>query len=187
MKKHQCNILALVLILLLFLHACAIVAPFSLKGKSNSLLKVQESQGISSKPNLKKIDIIGQGTNLGFILPVSGSEFLGAGYDIFEGNPDGTLRSSIDPGYRDKVVVVEFEDYQEGHRAPTNGYLYRENACAYSSKVTKTQSGSKYEEELDKQSSLEVKIDLLIVKVNIRFGPAGIDICTASTCSRTKA
>ena len=100
----------LMFLLALFQNVWTFATAFSLGGKVKIPLKMplQAAQLNSNKPTRKRVDIIGQGTNLGFFTPVAGSDYLGIGYDIFEGNPDGTPSSSVDPGFRKGILDIEF-------------------------------------------------------------------------------
>ena len=45
---------------------------------------------------------------LGENLPYPGVDYLGIGYDLRHGNPDGDPQTHVDPGFREPVVKINF-------------------------------------------------------------------------------
>ena len=84
-------------------------------------------------------------------LPFPGIDWLGVGYDIVKGNPGGDENSLLDPGYRIPVAELKWDQDKTPRDVrdlqPTNGYAFREIACARSQKATTSSSMEDYQEE----------------------------------------
>ena len=86
--------------------------------------------------NLDYVQRQGPGENLA----VPGSQFLGAGYDLYAGNPEGDDSIQLDPGLRVGVVQLDTTNQSlptKGNRwlAPTQGYAYGIASCNMTSQL----------------------------------------------------
>jgi len=87
---------------------------------------------------------------------VTALEYLGAGYNIFEGNPRGSLSSELDPGFCNGVVNLIVD--------PSMATLNREfvvplgtehratTSCQFSSSSTEISSTNEYQKELSREA-----------------------------------
>jgi hypothetical protein len=92
-------------------------------------------------------------------LPFPGIDWLGVGYDIVKGNPEGDQNTLLDPGYRIPVAELKWDQDRTTRDVrelqPVNGYAFREIACAQSQKATTSSSMEDYQEEANIATSLE--------------------------------
>ena len=92
-------------------------------------------------------------------LPFPGIDWLGVGYDIVKGNPEGDKNTLLDPGYRIPVAELKWDQDRTTRDVrelqPVNGYAFREIACARSQKATTSSSMEDYQEEANIATSLE--------------------------------
>jgi hypothetical protein len=93
----------------------------------------------------------------GRVQATSGIDFLGVGYDLAKGNPDGNGETILDPGYRASVVQVEVSQGRytpSYHFMPKNGFSLPEDACEQASKAETIKSSDDY------KSSLQVDVSV---------------------------
>jgi hypothetical protein len=82
-----------------------------------------------------------------------GSEYLGMGYDLIEGNPEGDPLLQMDPGFREPAVSVEWDADQ-----PIGGYAVGEVSCYQNDEAVETSSASDYQQELEEQVDVEASV-----------------------------
>jgi hypothetical protein len=90
---------------------------------------------------------------------VTGTDFLGIGYDLVKGNPDGDGETILDPGYRAMVIQVEAFNLQrvtpEYFYMPENGFALKEDACEQASTTVKLTTSDDYKNTLNADVSAE--------------------------------
>jgi hypothetical protein len=88
-----------------------------------------------------------------------GIDYLGMGYDLLHGNPEGEGRLMLDPGFRDPIRKM---DYTAGwlsrdskYLCPKGAYLMPLQACQRSSDYTNIATADSYSQSLSLDASLE--------------------------------
>ena len=83
-------------------------------------------------------------------------EYLGMGYDIINGNPRGSFSSELDPGFRSRVIKL---DYDKGYLTTDHEYkvpfateLRRSTSCKFSSSSVEVSSSSDYQKQLSNEA-----------------------------------
>ena len=80
------------------------------------------------------------------VLPSKGVDYLGLGYDMVFGNPQGDPILQIDPGFKVPAAKVSWDgSHLTGDwasLAPQNGYQYSETSCSRASSATEIDSMS---------------------------------------------
>jgi hypothetical protein len=99
---------------------------------------------------------------LGENLPYAGIDYLGTGYDIIAGNPDGDPKTMMDPGFRKPVIQLhwsqdaEFNTRDLRDLQPVEGYAMPEYACHHTESSSHSSSQTDYESQLSMDSSVSV-------------------------------
>ena len=83
------------------------------------------------------------------IVPYPGLEWLGMGYDLFRGNPEGGAGGKVDPGLRLPAAVSKATDptglsSDNKHPAPPRGYAWPLAACAMDSQFRRSATAGDY-------------------------------------------
>ncbi len=88
-------------------------------------------------------------------------EYLGLGYNIFEGNPRGSDISEADPGFRSPVVKLRQEQttltIDQEYMVPLGVDVRYITACKFASKATELSSDTEYRSEVSKEASQSVE------------------------------
>lgn len=96
--------------------------------------------------------------------PASGAGYLGIGYDLYKGNPEGdpTARTMVDPGFRLGVVDGEYsQEYLTtgmNKLRPKYGFSIRETACQMAKETTSETTMSSYSKSLKVDAALDVGV-----------------------------
>lgn len=95
---------------------------------------------------------------LGELGLVPGINFLGSGYNIFEGNPRGTENSEVDPGFRYRAIKLR----NDQNRNTAASVLFRlpygvDTAAGFSCKFSSNSKEISNEQEYQTQLSTEAK------------------------------
>ena len=114
---------------------------------------------------------------LGENLPYPGVDFLGGGYDYFNGNPDGDGESRLDPGFRAPVIKLEWCQKDDclsrdmRNLKPKHGYAMPVKYCEQGSTVESMSSKEELDDHLAVSASLDVnyRYDNKITKTNYAF------------------
>lgn len=89
---------------------------------------------------------------------VTALEYLGTGYNIFEGNPRGGLNTELDPGFRSSIIKLVTEEgvtTQNGEfRIPLGTDLRYTTTCQFASKSNEIASTSQYQRELSSEATV---------------------------------
>ena len=118
-------------------------------------------------------------TGLGENLPFHGVGYLGAGYNILTGNPQGDDTSLIDPGYGAPVVALEWsQDSRFNSRdmsllVPKQGYAIPMVACQQATTSTRMSSMDDYQKSLAKDAASSTE-------VSASGGAFGISVAAAA-------
>lgn len=102
---------------------------------------------------------------LGENLPYAGSDYLGMGYNLVYGNPQGDGVSLVDPGFTQPVVKLEWDQDAAFNTRdlrdlqPKQGYAYPEIACHHSSENTEVSSMSDYKTELAQDATVNAAVE----------------------------
>ena len=110
------------------------------------------SQTVSG--STKKSDVTFR-EGLGENLPFEGVDYLGTGYDIIEGNPQGDSSYALDPGFRAPIIKLTWDqDAQHNSRdiarlVPTQGWGWPKVSCKHASTATQMSSVTDYKHSLD--------------------------------------
>lgn len=98
---------------------------------------------------------------LGENLPFPSSDYVGVGYDIYRGNPEGDPQTQSDPGFRIPLLQLEWsQDDQHLSRdmrnlQPVGGYAMPEYSCQMSKNVDKQSNAEEYSSSLSVDASVE--------------------------------
>jgi len=110
------------------------------------------------------------GENLGQNVPYMGIDYLGTGYDILKGNPDGDQDTKIDPGFRRPVVYLTWEqDNKDLTRdmqflQPREGWAMPETSCNMATTSSESSSMDEYTSELSVAAEVSGGYDGLSLK-----------------------
>lgn len=120
-------------------------------GLGNSLLKTQDANS-----NAKQYEHIVASKELrGDKYPSVSAGYVGMGYDIFKGNPEGnpSARTMVDPGFRIGVVDAEYsQEYLTVGMTklrPKYGYARKETACQMAKQITTETTMGDYTDTLN--------------------------------------
>ena len=84
-------------------------------------------------------------------------EYLGLGYNIFEGNPRGSDITEIDPGFRSRVVKLRQEQttltIDQEYMVPLGVDVRYITACKFASEATELSNESEYRSEISKETT----------------------------------
>jgi hypothetical protein len=103
--------------------------------------------------------------NLGQNVPYPGMDYLGIGYDLLKGNPDGADDTKIDPGFRLPVVYLTWDQgdaYLSRDMAnlqPKEGWALPETSCNMASAASESSTMSDYTSELEVAASVSAGYD----------------------------
>ena len=94
-----------------------------------------------------------------------GMDYLGTGYDLLKGNPEGDPNTSIDPGFRPPVVQLHWDqsddyltrDWRE--LQPVEGWAMPETSCNQASSATSSSTMDDYEKELSVEVGVSAGYD----------------------------
>lgn len=95
-------------------------------------------------------------SNLSCTPGMTAFEYLGMGYDIINGNPRGSFSSELDPGFRSRVVSLDYDngylttDHQ--YKVPFGTELRRSTSCKFSSSSVEVSSSSDYSKQLSNEA-----------------------------------
>jgi hypothetical protein len=98
--------------------------------------------------------------NLTCVPGLTSLEYLGLGYDLIQGNPRGSSLSGLDPGFRSRVMSLDFvngylsSDYK--YKVPYGTELKRAASCTYSSESVELSNKYDYKRELLSEADIEV-------------------------------
>ena len=85
-------------------------------------------------------------------------EYLGTGYNIFEGNPRGSETSELDPGFRASVIKLvqdtSMRTLDQSFSVPLGTELRFLIACEFSSTSTELSSVDEYQSQLSSESTV---------------------------------
>jgi hypothetical protein len=100
---------------------------------------------------------------LGDNLPYPGSDYLGVGYNIFEGNPEGDPLTQMDPGFRQPVIDLTWSQDRTSRDVrdlqPVGGYAMPEVSCYQNDDVVTSSSEEDYNEELAESVDMEASAE----------------------------
>lgn len=89
-------------------------------------------------------------------------EYLGIGYNIFEGNPRGSDISEADPGFRSGVIQLVQKQTEltidQDYMVPLGVDLRYITACKFASKSTELSNENEYQEEISREATQETDI-----------------------------
>ena len=102
---------------------------------------------------------------LGENLPYPGVDYLGVGYDLLRGNPEGDKDTFVDPGFRLPVIELEWKqsdphlsrDYQ--NLQPIGGWAMPETSCNQAQSSKTASSVEDYQAELAVAASVSGEYD----------------------------
>ena len=102
---------------------------------------------------------------LGENLPYPGVDYLGVGYDLLRGNPEGDKDTFVDPGFRLPVIELEWKqsdphlsrDYQ--NLQPIGGWAMPETSCNQAQSSKTASSVEDYQSELAVAASVSGEYD----------------------------
>ena len=106
------------------------------------------------KDGLQKMDIVFR-DGLGENMPYASTGYLGTGYDLTEGNPNGNGDSLLDPGYRAPVIKLNWsQETRHSTRdmqklTPTQAYGIPKVACQHATTATRQTTMDDYIDELN--------------------------------------
>jgi hypothetical protein len=105
---------------------------------------------------------------------VTALEYLGAGYNIFEGNPRGSLNSELDPGFRRSVIKLVAVDEEltlnNEFAVPKGTELRYTTACQFESKSTEVSTASQYQRELTLETAVTRQTSASFNILGLKFG-----------------
>lgn len=105
---------------------------------------------------------------------ITALEYLGAGYNIFEGNPRGSRTSELDPGFRRGVIkLVAIEEaltLNNEFAVPKGTELRYTTACQFESKSTEVSTTSQYQKELSLESTVTRQTSASFNIFGLKFG-----------------
>merc|ERR1711871_1675448 len=110
-----------------------------------------------------KIKVSGDYTNRegnGDNLPYPGVDYLGIGYDLLRGNPEGDPDTFIDPGFRLPVAALHWSQDNDGITRdvrdlhPVEGWAVPETSRNHAQTSTHTTTMEEYEKELSMSASV---------------------------------
>ena len=91
-------------------------------------------------------------------------EYLGLGYNIFEGNPRGSDISEVDPGFRSPVIKLRQtqtrQTIDQEYLVPVGVHVRYTTACKFASKATEISSEAEYRSEVAKEASQSNKASI---------------------------
>ena len=106
----------------------------------------------------KPVGLLG-GTDAADLLPYNGVGWLGMGYDLFSGNPDGDKTGSgmgVDPGIRRPCVQITTYKQDNEYRTadnrfvqPVEGYAFEWQVCSMASSYASTSTTEGYQKSLE--------------------------------------
>jgi sporozoite microneme protein 2 len=121
-------------------RAARLRAPFTAGELAQSALQMAQTQQMvekaasTTRPTFKADVIYREGHVGNGDFPYEGIGFLGTGYDLVLGNPDGDDDSMVDPGFRTPILELVY-DYKLGLGRdvrlliPSGTYMMDEQAC----------------------------------------------------------
>ncbi|KAA0162852.1 hypothetical protein FNF31_03115 [Cafeteria roenbergensis] len=98
---------------------------------------------------------------LGENLPYPSVDYLGVGYDLIRGNPDGDPETQLDPGFRNSVVELVWDQSNEHlsrdmrYLQPVGGFAFPEYSCHMSSSSRELSTESDYQSSLQVDASVQ--------------------------------
>jgi hypothetical protein len=105
---------------------------------------------------------------------ITALEYLGAGYNIFEGNPRGSRTSELDPGFRRAVIklvaVEEALTLNNEFAVPKGTELRYTTACQFESKSTEVSTTAQYQNELSLESTVTRQTSASFNLFGFKFG-----------------
>jgi hypothetical protein len=103
-------------------------------------------------------------TGLGDSPGVPGVEYLGLGYNIFEGNPRGTGNSELDPGFRHRVINLVMDQnlttMDTDYMKPFGVRVLSASSCQFSSTSVEISNEEQYTNDLKSEVSTKTSIDV---------------------------
>ena len=155
----------------------------------------QSAQALRASNLATELDIAHSTYNvegLGDNLPYKGIDYLGMGYDLIMGNPNGSSEAGgVDPGIRMPVAVVTtyeqdnvYHTTNNRHVQPVEGYAFPISACTMQTEVTEVTSASDYQDSLSVDAKVQAKGEYAGVKGKF-VGSVGYNSFKQSAQSKT--
>lgn len=111
---------------------------------------------------INKIKDLTRREGLGESPGIPNLEYLGLGYNIFEGNPRGSDISEADPGFRSGVVKLIQEQTEltidQEYMVPLGVDVRYITACKFASKATELSSERQYQSEISREASQSTEV-----------------------------
>lgn len=86
---------------------------------------------------------------------IPGVEYLGLGYNIFKGNPRGTDKAELDPGFRQRVIALEQSQgrlsLDQDWMIPFGVQASSASSCQFASTSTEISNEQQYRSSLSKE------------------------------------
>jgi len=105
---------------------------------------------------------------------VTAFEYLGTGYNLFEGNPRGGESTELDPGFRGGVIQLEQKQdtltLDGDYTVPLGTELRYVTSCQFDSKSKEMTSASDYETELKSEASVSTSFGIGFSFLGFSFG-----------------
>jgi len=157
------------LILLSIVIAAVSASPHKPKLKQQVLQEAVAAieESVSNFPDKVTFNIYNR-EGLGENLPYPDVDYLGVGYDIIFGNPQGDQSSQLDPGFRANVVTLEWCQNMEclsrdmQFLQPLHGFARPEHTCYASEQTVTETSMSDYQSSLAFDASVEGEVDGIV-------------------------
>jgi hypothetical protein len=105
-----------------------------------------------------------QSEGLGESPGVASLEYLGTGYDAFQGNPRGSETAELDPGFRNGVIKLEQDQaaltLDQQYLMPNGAELRYTTSCKFSSSSAELSSVDQYQGRLKSESSQSLSVSI---------------------------
>ena len=143
---------------------------------AEAMLRAQKTPALLPKGAGKKDVTVREG--LGENLPYGGIGFLGTGYDMVKGNPDGDSQTMVDPGFRPPILELVYDQDKTLSKdvkwlVPGGAFVHDEPACYRSDSSSDVSSQSAYQAALEVDASQKVEASIKASFIEKAFSFAG--------------